>query len=220
MKADLHVHSHHSGDSRQTLQEIFAVCREQCLGAVAVVDHNSLRGAREAMASAPKDIIVVPGMEITSAEGHILAYNISEEVPRDLSAGETVDLVRMQGGIAVAAHPYRIWSGLGERATRQIRFDAVEAFNGRNTAYGNRRASRLAEELGLPTTAGSDAHRPGLVGSAFLVFADDCGDADSIIGAILSKKVKVGGRGRGAGQTLAYGARSIGMWARRGFRRL
>ncbi len=52
---------------------------------------------------------------MTTSEGHLLAYGINGPVPKGLPVQETIDLVHNGGGIAVAAHPYRAWSGLAER---------------------------------------------------------------------------------------------------------
>jgi predicted metal-dependent phosphoesterase TrpH len=107
MKADLHIHTHHSGDNEQKLEEIFLMAKHYGLGAIGVTDHNTLKGGLEARQSAPPWLIVIPSIEVTSAEGHILAYNVSGEVPRGRSVAETIDTIHQLGGIAVAAHPYR-----------------------------------------------------------------------------------------------------------------
>ncbi|HQQ25520.1 MAG TPA: PHP domain-containing protein, partial [Methanomassiliicoccales archaeon] len=137
MKFDLHVHSSHSGDSKNRIEVVLDACVRNGLSGVAIMDHNSLEGSRYALSLKREDILVIPGMEISSAKGHILAYNIHEEVPRELEVGETIDLIRAQGGIAVAAHPYRMWSGLGEEVTLANDFDAVEVHNGRSTRNHN-----------------------------------------------------------------------------------
>ncbi|HTY48003.1 MAG TPA: CehA/McbA family metallohydrolase [Methanomassiliicoccales archaeon] len=220
MKADLHTHSSHSGDSPQSVEQLLEACRARGIGVVAITDHNSLRGSEEALRLKLPGLIIVPAMEITSADGHILAYNISEAVPRDRSAAETIDLVHDRGGIAVAAHPFRFWSGLGADVIRANRFDALETMNGRNTDRSNRRGQLLAVELDLPTTGGSDAHRPELVGSAFCDFPSDCTDADAIVASLLRKNVRLGGHGRLFRETFRYGIKAIGQWGARGFRRL
>ena len=220
MKADLHVHTHHSGDNRQSLEEIFEACKRMGIGAVAITDHNSIVGAKEAMEKAPEWLLVLPGIEITSADGHILAYNVEKDIPRDRSAAETIDLIHQAGGIAVAAHPYRIWSGLGEDIVLANRFDAVEVLNGRNTNHGNARAGMLVERLHCPFTAGSDAHRQANVGDACLVIPDDIRSKADMVAAIMDKRAGLEGHGRTFRMTVSYGSKAIAQWARRGFRRL
>ena len=140
MKIDMHVHTVYSGDSRNSVQDILDGCRRVGMDGVVVLDHNSLRGAKEAVAM-KSDILIIPGVEVSSAEGHILAYNVSEEIPRDRTVEETIDLIHAQGGVAVAAHPYRVWSGLGEKNVIGQRFDGIESQNGRSTRRGNRKAA-------------------------------------------------------------------------------
>jgi predicted metal-dependent phosphoesterase TrpH len=220
MRADLHIHSLHSKDNHQTAQEIFKSAKSKGIGAIAITDHNTIIGAKEALRLAPEDLIVLPGIEITSADGHILALNVEQEIPRDLSVPETIDRIHTIGGIAVAAHPYRTWSGLKESMIRNSRFDAIEAINGRNTQKNNYRVQNLALELELPMIAGSDAHKPGNIGAAVTVFADSIHSRDEMIQAILNKQVLIEGSGRHAKETISYGGKSIGRWMRRGLRRL
>lgn len=220
MKADLHIHTHHSGDNEQRLEEIFNTVKQLGLGAIGVTDHNTLRGGLEAKESAPPGLIVVPGVEVTSEEGHILAYNVSGEVPRGLSVAETIDSIHQLGGIAVAAHPFRAWSGLGREVILRNRFDAIEAINGRNTRSGNRRGVQLAHRAHLPMIAGSDAHRAEKIGEALTIFPDDCHTVEDLIKAILDGRTYVEGVGRGTRETFRYGSRSISQWLGRGMKRL
>jgi len=219
MKADLHIHTVYSGDADQTTRQVLERVRDRGLGAVAIADHNSLGGTREALEIDP-DIIVLPAIEVTSSQGHILAYNVTKEVERDLSALETIVLIHENRGIAVAAHPYRLWSGLGGRVVREAGFDAIEARNGQSLEGGNRRAFDLARELGLPVTGGSDAHTQERIGKAFTVFPDDCRSADDLVRAILEGRTELGGSSRPLSSSFAYGRKCIGLWLHRGMKRL
>ena len=220
MKADLHIHTHHSGDNEQRLEEIFLMAKRLGLGAIGVTDHNTLKGGLEAKAAAPPDLLVIPAVEVTSEEGHILAYNVSEDVPRGRTAAETIDIIHQLGGIAVAAHPYRMWSGLGSTVILRSSFDAIEVMNGRNTREGNRKAMMLAERAHLPVTGGSDAHRADKIGEALTIFPDDCHTIEELMKAILDGRTHVEGAGRGTGETFRYGSRSISQWLGRGMKRL
>ncbi len=220
MRADLHIHSFHSKDNHQTTQEIFKAAKRKGLGAIAITDHNTTTGAKEASRLAPAGLIVLPGIEVTSADGHILALNVEQEIPRDLTALETIDQIHAMGGIAVAAHPCRVWSGLKESTIRKSPFDAIEAINGRNTRRNNHRVLNFALELGIPMIAGSDAHSPANIGAAVTVFPDSVQSREDMIRAIVGNQVLVEGSGRGTKETFSYGGRSIGRWMRRGMRRL
>jgi predicted metal-dependent phosphoesterase TrpH len=220
MRADLHIHTHHSGDNEQNLEDIFVSAKRLGLDVIGITDHNTLKGGTEAKAQAPPGLIVIPAVEVTSEDGHILAYNVSEDIPRGRSVAETIALIHQAGGIAVAAHPYRMWSGLGSKVILRNRFDAIEAINGRNTIDSNRKAIALAERAHLPVVAGSDAHRPEKIGEGLTIFPDDCRTVDDLIKAILEGRTHVEGAGRGTRETLRYGSRSIAQWIGRGMRRL
>lgn len=216
MRADLHIHTDRSSDGRQSLDEVIRRCSELGLGAVSVTDHNGMN----CYPFQAQGVIVLPGMEITTADGHVLAYLINEPVPRGRSVEETIDLIHEQGGIAVAAHPYRWWSGLGEKNVRGRKFDALETLNSRSLRLGNLRAARLARTMGLPGIGGSDAHITDHIGRALTIFPDDCQNAEDLARAIRTGAVSTEGRSRGLGESLSYGTKSIFRWARRGFRRM
>jgi predicted metal-dependent phosphoesterase TrpH len=220
MKADLHIHTHHSGDNEQQLGEIFKAAKRLGLGAIGITDHNTLKGGMDAKASAPPELIVIPAVEVTSDEGHILAYNVSDDVPRGLPVAETIEIIHQLGGIAVAAHPYRLWSGLGSKIVLRNKFDAIEAVNGRNTSDANRKAMELAERAHLPVIGGSDAHRAEKIGEALTIFPEDCHSLEDLIKAILDGRTHIQGAGRNRRETFRYGSRSISQWFGRGMKRL
>lgn len=102
-----------------------------------------------------EDFLIIPGIEISSKDGHILGLNIEKRIPSNLSASETVNKIRNEGGVAVSAHPF----GLGWKPFSVLKadFDAVEVFNPRRY-LGNKLARKYVSEHNLPVTAGSDAH--------------------------------------------------------------
>src|SRR6266850_5063498 len=145
MRADLHIHSRRSPDSRLEPREIARVAKARGLRAVALTDHNSIEGHRE-MAEACKieGILFVPGIEVTSLDGHILAYGVSKAPAAGRSAEETIEEIHGLGGIASAAHPARVYTGIAVGKVRAARFDAVEAFNSQSSPNHNVEARRVA----------------------------------------------------------------------------
>jgi predicted metal-dependent phosphoesterase TrpH len=220
MKADLHIHTFHSGDNAQQIATVLTRANEEHLGAIAITDHNSLAGYKDVAALAPAGLIVVSGMEVSSAEGHILAYGISEGVPRDRSPAETIALIHEQGGIAVAAHPYRFWSGLSEEAILVNEFDAIEAFNARNKAKSNERAAALAQRKKARITAGSDSHEAITLGRGYAILPDDVSSAEGVIAAIMAGDVRFEGRSRPFLGSVRYVVRAVVQWLLRGMKRI
>ncbi len=109
INADLHVHSNYSKDSLITPKELVFYAKKRGLTAVAVTDHNQIEGSWKIAKEA--DFLVIPGMEVSSADGHIVALNLQDLIPRGLSARETVDRIHKAGGIAIAVHPYAWFKG-------------------------------------------------------------------------------------------------------------
>ncbi|MFH0816894.1 MAG: PHP domain-containing protein [Methanobacteriota archaeon] len=172
MRLDLHVHSLHSSDGSATPSEIIRQARKYGLNGVAITDHNSLDGANQARSEAAemKDFVVVRGMEVSAKEGHVLVYGTDETMSKGLAAAEVVERARELGGIAVAAHPFRFWTGVGEKVVRNVAFTAVEGLNSRSHKAANARAREIALELQKPAIGGSDAHDLGMVGVGVTVF--------------------------------------------------
>ena len=220
MRADIHIHSVHSGDGKLSVTDIMKRFRILGFGAVAVVDHNSFIGSEEALAIDNMDIIVLPGMEITTTAGHVLAYHVTEAVEKGLSVEDTIDMIHRLAGIAVAPHPFRIWSGIGGSEVSNGGFDAIEVVNGRSLKGSNRRALALARSLDRPEIGGSDAHSGDDIGKAFTVFPDGCQNQEDLVKAILSKQTAGKGSSRTAPGSIGYGLKCISEWARRGFRKL
>lgn len=161
---DLHVHTTYSKDGFCSVAEAVKVGRAKGLDGIAITDHNSIKGHDEAKKLSRHDFLVIPGVEITSADGHILGLGVKELVPRDLPASETVERIREQGGIAIAAHPFAL--GRKPSLVYKAKFDAIEVFNSRAPFLSNPLARRFAEKNHLSMTAGSDAHFPDEVGLA------------------------------------------------------
>ena len=220
MRIDLHNHTAYSPDSRVSPRETVAMARRRGLQGVAITDHNSIGGIAEAEDAADSEFLVIPGLEVSSRDGHILAYGIREIVPRDRSPTETVEEIVARGGVAVAAHPYRFWSGLGELGLRQARFLAYETLNARTLRGGNARADRMAGEQGLGRTGGSDSHFLDEIGAASTVFDSNLSSVDAVLEAIARAATKAEGRSRGAAVTGRYVAKSVSEWMVRGFRRI
>jgi hypothetical protein len=125
----------------------------------AVTDHDSVRGCRATveLASAYPDILIIPGVEITTPQGDMLVLGTDELPPRPWTPEAVADFAKSLDAVSVVAHPYRQY-GMGDLA-RNYKVDAIEVINGGSTAAANNEAKELAKSLGLPGTAGSDAHQ-------------------------------------------------------------
>lgn len=215
MKADLHVHSMYSKDGKSTPEQIVQAALARGLGCVAVTDHNEFKAHLDLINETR--IIVIPAEEVSSAEGHILAYGIEKEVERGMSVIDTINAIHEAGGIAIAAHPYRWWSGLGEENVIP-EFDGVEALNSRSTPPHNEKSQKLAEKFGKLITAGSDAHIPEAIGDGYTEFSDDCKTWQDVMEEIKAGRVKVHSSSRTRWGSFKYGSKTLIKWALRGFK--
>lgn len=166
IKADLHVHTTYSNDSLITPKDLIYYSKKRGLNAVAVTDHNSLDGAYKI--AKETDFLIIPGMEVSSADGHIVALNMHELIPRGLSAVDTVDLIHKAGGVAIACHPYVYFKGCLQGNVCEA-FDAIEVINARAFPFKSsvKKAEEAAERLNLSRVAGTDAHYGPQIGYGY-----------------------------------------------------
>ena len=198
LKMDTHIHSEYSPDSKSKLKDIFTVAKNRGLDIIAISDHNTVEGSKEAIRLTKNDdLFVVPSIEISSLEGHILGFGCEENIKRDLPAVETIDLIHDQGGLAIIPHPYCFYRhGLLCKADyKDLKIDAIETKNARFiVGYCNNKAKKLSKKENLPGLGASDAHYYKFVGDCYSKI--DCEkDIDSIFKAIKKSKVEALGKG-------------------------
>jgi hypothetical protein len=161
IQADLHIHTVYSSDSLiqpKTLVDMLSA--HSFIKVAAVTDHDSVRGCKATveLASAYPDILIIPGVEISTQQGDLLVLGTEELPPKPWSPEAVVDYAKSIGAVTVVAHPFRLMYSMGDLA-RNYKFDAVEVLNGNSSAAENNEAKALAKSMGLPGTAGSDAHQ-------------------------------------------------------------
>ncbi|MHA1229327.1 MAG: PHP domain-containing protein [Candidatus Helarchaeota archaeon] len=198
MIIDPHIHSKYSPCSKIGIKDLFNTAINKGLDAIIITDHNIL--STRILLNFPIeyfDILkVFIGEEITTIDGDILAYGISEPIPQGLTAEKTINLIHDQNGIAVAAHPYRKSKkfghkllGLGDRIF-DLDLDAIEGYNGNNSNASNHLAVKTAKKLNLPIIGGSDAHFPSEIGKVVLQMPE-IDTIDEFTKLVLIKKFKV-----------------------------
>jgi predicted metal-dependent phosphoesterase TrpH len=186
---------------------------------LAITDHNDMEGCGEAERLA-EGMIIIPGIEISSKGGHIIGLGLTRPVPRGLEVSETIRQIHQAGGIAIAPHPYRMSTGLGEQNIRSNDFDAIEVANGRSRRGGNWAARMLAEEMKLPGVGGSDAHDLRSLGRALTEVPDDCRTKEDVITAIKAGRCSAKGAGQSSTRSLSSAFMNTSRWFRRGLRRM
>jgi hypothetical protein len=222
LRLDLHIHSKYSEDACGTPVEIIRTLQKKGFHGMAITDHNSVDGCLNALKIKPKNFIVIPGIEISTAEGHILALDTKETIPRGLSVVETVELILDRGGTPIVPHLFRKMSGIKLENLQKIyqKINAMEVFNGCNLPKTNIKTGKIARQLNLGGTGGSDAHDPQYVGYGYTVINTTDVSADAIITEINKKNTW------GEGATIPLQIRrnrmlkSIKQYFQRGFKRI
>jgi len=139
--ADLHVHSIHSYDGTVTIPAILKhVAYNTKLNVIALTDHDQTCGIEEALQLAPAyGIEVIPGCEVSTAEGHLLTLFVDRPVRPSLSYLEAILRAGEMGGLCIAPHPSApFFSSVSFQAIRRAlqNQDAarilvgIEAYNG------------------------------------------------------------------------------------------
>lgn len=197
VRFDLHVHTNYS-DGTDSVEEIIRQAEKIGLDGIAITDHDTFGGLHKALEIETK-LIIVPGIEISTCEGHILAYGITDgEFEIGITPAETVDQIHRAGGIAVPAHPFDyVRLGIKDEIYN-IKSDALEVINGCITlGRWNEKARKAAIELDLPMIAGSDGHSTQEIGIAWTDFIHAPKKWQDVISMILKKEaIPVGGKHR------------------------
>lgn len=218
MKFDLHVHSKHSKDSDSEPLDIIRRAESLGLAGIAFLDHNSTRAFIEAK-KIETDLIIVPGEEISTPSGHIAQIGMKRSIGPQGSVPQAIKKIRKGGGIAVAVHPYRYWSGIGEKVFLENRWTAVEGLNGRTKKRENKKARKLAKKARLPIVGGSDSHNVINVGQAYTILPE-VSDWQGVVKEIKGGNTDVGGLDRTSFQTYSYVKKAVTEWIKRGFKRM
>ena len=201
---DFHVHSEDSYDGHEPVELILEHAADIGLDGVVITDHDEIDESLRATELAPEyGLVGIPGVEISTAQGHLLAVGVEERPEPGQSFMETVDMVRALGGVAIVPHPFqRSRHGVRKRYIRDA--DAIETYNSMLfTGYRNRRARTFARRRGYPEIGASDAHYLPNVGKAYteiLVTPEEPEttkteiDGEDLIEAILDGRTQIEGK--------------------------
>jgi predicted metal-dependent phosphoesterase TrpH len=188
IKLDMHVHTYYSVDGLNSPRELLLAAKEKGLDGLAITDHNSLNAIKNALKVGKElNMIVIPGCEINTKEGHLLAYWPKDKVPdkppkKDKPAKEIIKELKKQGAIIAIPHPfsslaklYKILRGKSlffDKETFQVldKIDAIEIYNNHSPF---KKACKVAKENKIPMFGGSDSHMTRDLGKIYTQFPGD-----------------------------------------------
>jgi len=199
--ADLHIHTIYSYDGTASVLAVLKRARQIGVNVIAITDHDEIGGSLKALEMAPRyGVEVIPGLEVTTAEGDLLALNVTEKIDRGQSLMDTVLKVGELGGFCIAPHPmagglgmkslsaYSILNVLRDPDVARILI-AIETFNGTTIdKMSNHYARILADRLEIPQTASSDAHVVEAIGLGATEF--DGHTAQHLIDALYKGEIR------------------------------
>jgi hypothetical protein len=177
MFIDLHIHtSRYSACSQLQPDELAYTARLFGLDGIVITEHNLIWDEKEIaeLSRQAPGLVILRGQEIRAykddlLEGDLLVFGFDEIIKEELSSNEIVERVHQAGGIALAAHPFRSFLGVGERVY-QLNLDGIEVFNSNHTPEAVTAAETASSKLNLPAVGGSDAHCAADVGNYLTFF--------------------------------------------------
>lgn len=179
---DLHTHTFFSGDGVSSPEDLVASARAKGLHGLAITDHNTCeamdycleKGLMRADGLPVDNFLILPGVEVTTDEGHLLCVGTTlphAESLKGQHARDVCHLIHEHGGLAIPPHPYDLFrAGIRFATLETLPIDAIEVFNAATTLRRyNTYAFKYAQLRGLPMTAASDAHHAAAVGTAYTI---------------------------------------------------
>ena len=197
---DPHVHSEDSYDGKEPVELILEHASDIGLDGVVITDHDEIdESLRAAGIASEYGLIGVPGVEVSTSHGHLLAIGVDEKPHKRQPFMDTVERVRELGGAAVVPHPFQV-TRHGVKKKRIEDCDGIEVYNSwLFTGYRNRRSRTFARKNSYPGIGASDAHSITMVGRAYteIVF-DDLGrdeiGPDDVVAAIKTGNTHIHGK--------------------------
>jgi len=192
---DLHTHSFFSGDGVSSPEELITAARAKDLHGLAITDHNTCeampylleKGLMREDGQPVNDFLIIPAVEITTAEGHLLCIGATLPYLKGKPARQVCDMIHERGGLAIPPHPYDLFrAGIRFSTLETLPIDAIEVFNAATTLRRyNRYAFKYAQLRGLPMTAASDAHHAAAVGTAYTILDTEDFSVKGILAQLL-----------------------------------
>ena len=195
MRFDLHIHTtRHSPDSQMDPFALVQQARKIGLDGVVITEHDWLwtEEELEELRAAARGLIVLAGVEVTAAEGHFLAYGVTNPfaIPKGIGVADLCRQVHGQGGAVVAAHPFR-WGQPFDAILREEEpeLDGLELMTDHMDTECRKRAAEVFSRHPLAGLGSSDAHQVELLGVCYSEFEPVIHTNQDLVRAIRSRRV-------------------------------
>jgi len=176
-------------------EDLIAAAKAKGLQGIAITDHNTCdaitylldKGLMRLDGLPVDNFLVVPGVEVTTGEGHLLCIGATLPFLKGKPALDVCHMIHGRGGLAIPPHPYDMFrAGIRFSTLETLPVDALEVFNAATTLRRyNRYAFKYAQVRGLPMTAASDAHHAAAVGTAYTILNTEDLSVKGVLAQIL-----------------------------------
>src|SRR6266404_4125030 len=130
---DLHTHSFFSGDGVSSPEDMIAAARAKGLSGFAITDHNTCdaiiylleKGLMREDGLPVDDFLILPGVEVTTADGHLLCVGATLPYLKGKPAREVCEIIHERGGLAIPPHPYDLFRAGIRLSTLRPRYVAT-----------------------------------------------------------------------------------------------
>jgi predicted metal-dependent phosphoesterase TrpH len=152
----------------------------------------------------PHGLILINGQEILAAsakngmEGEFLVFGLKKTLAGTFPAAELAERVHGEGGILIAAHPFKLsrggkhhYYGAGN-LIYELPLDALELYHPGHNERALAKVRKAMEELGLPGTGSSDAHKIFEVGSFVTFFENEVRGEEDFLREIRGGRIGAG----------------------------
>lgn len=199
MKICSHIHTHHSHDCVSTVEDILEKAIELQYDALIITDHNTTKGAYEALNKAEGRIQIIIAAEFGTEVGHILAIDIDDSIERTClmkdgkyDFNDLVKKVREQNGLLFLAHPIQSRAKFNHDFIQQL--DGIELINSRvESSFVVKKSKelnqRLIEKYQPSIISGCDAHTVKELEGTYMEFTSENRDFINIKELLLGDKI-------------------------------
>ncbi len=198
LKLDLHVHTVGSRDAHTRPEALPEIIHKRALDGLAITEHDSFNPPNL------PETLLLPGIEVSSRDGHVIGLGVTEAVPSGLSADETIQRIHQQGAVAIIPHPYDPVCECVKIARLTVRPDAVETVNADALSFRVSKwlARKDSRRFKLPEVGGSDSHIPQTIGDAYTIVETASSNLKDILDAIKAGNVRAEGHATSAGNKM------------------
>lgn len=191
---DPHCHTErYSGCSVMAPEALVLKAVEMGLDGIAITEHHRCWSAREVeellKACGGPDLVILRGQEVTTTteeglfHGDVLVFGLEEPVNGRPETLALIEEVHAKGGIAIAAHPYRLGYGYDDDVLA-LPVDGLEVLNSNYFSRDVERAAEAQRRMKVASVGGSDAHSAAWVGRCLTLLEDPIVSEADFIAAV------------------------------------